>query len=154
MNVSCASADFSYSQLIWGKLQLPGDTDLLTPMHIQSLNEAITILQVGSRIVHVIPSDDFKKRLETRLATPYISKIVYQKLTRDTVDDVCGFLASTRGDHACSAMRGQLFESFVMSRQSESQGRTFRVKLPQGFSVGKFEFPLVQAVIVLRSVFF
>ena len=100
--------------------------------------------------MHIIPSDDLKRRLETRLATPYISDRVYQKLTRDAVDDVCGFLDSTSGDHACSAMRGQLFESFVMSRQSEGQGRTFRVKLPQGFSVGKFEFTFVQALIVLR----
>ena len=93
--------------------------------------------------MHIIPSDDFRWRLETRFATPYISDKVYQKLTRDTVDDVLGFLASTRGDHACSAMRGQLFESFVMSRQSEGQGRTFRVKPPQGFSEGKFEFPVM-----------
>ena len=105
-------------------------------------------LQIRSQVVHIIPSDDLTMRLETRLASPYISDSVYQKLTRNTADDVCKFLASTRGDHACRAMPGQLFESFVMSRQSEGQGRTFRVKSPQGFSLG--ELLSVQAVIVLH----
>lgn len=87
--------------------------------------------------MHIIPTADLRRRQETRLATAYVSNLVFQKLTRNTVDDVCRFLVSTRGDHACHAMRGQLFVSFVMYRQSEDHSRVFKVKSPQDFSAGK-----------------
>ncbi len=87
--------------------------------------------------MHIIPSDDLSERKEMRLATAYVSDLVYQKLTRDAVDDVRDFLQSTKGDYTCYAIRGQLFESFVMSIQSENQSRTFRVKPPEGFPQGK-----------------
>ena len=95
-------------------------------------------LQVRNCIVHIIPSDDLRIRQAPRLATPYTSNLVYQKLTRISMDDVLGFLKGTRGDHACGAIRGQLFESYVMHRQSKASGKEFQVKLPEGFSAGEF----------------
>ena len=91
-------------------------------------------MQVSSKIVHHIPTADLTDIEEVRLATPYVSNLVYQKLKRRRVDEVATFLESTRGDHACSAMRGQLFESYVMYRQSEGGEVKYAVKSPQGIS--------------------
>ena len=91
-------------------------------------------MQVSNRIVHHIPTADLTDVEEVRLASPYVSDLVCQKLQRRKVDQIATFLESTRGDHACSVMRGQLFESYVMYRQSEGGQREYAVKPPQGFS--------------------
>lgn len=101
------------------------------------LHSMRTSLQVG-RIVHILPSDDLRRIQGIRLATAYVSNLVCQKLTRNTFDDVCRFLVSTRGDRRCQAMRGQLFKSFVMYRQSQDQGRRFEVKQPNSL-IGKLQ---------------
>lgn len=53
---------------------------------------------------------------------------------RRKVDEVAMFLRNTRGDHECSVMRGQLFVSCVMYKQSEGGGSEYAVKPPEGFS--------------------
>ncbi len=92
-----------------------------------------SIVQVSNRIVHHIPTADLAKVEEVRLATSYVSNLVCDKLKRRKVDQVATFLESTKGSHACSVMQGQLFESYVMYRQSEGGEDEYAVKPPEGF---------------------
>ncbi len=91
-------------------------------------------MQVSNWIVHHIPTADLAGVKEVRLATSYVGNLVCRKLQRGKVDQVAALLESTRGNHAGRVMRGQLFESYVMHRQSEGGEDEYAVKPPQGFS--------------------
>lgn len=77
-------------------------------------------MQVSNSIVHLIPTADLTDVKEVRLATSFVSNLVCQKLMRRKKNQIETFLESTRGKDACSAVRGQLFESYAINRQSES----------------------------------
>ena len=86
------------------------------------------MVQVSSKVVHHVPTDDWTEVEEVPPAISYVSSLVCQQLMQGKVDQGATFLESTQGDHACSAMLGQLFEKDDRYRQSGGVEREHAVK--------------------------
>ena len=71
-------------------------------------------LQISNRIVHHVPTDDLTGCKDVRLASHYVAHLVFQKLARNSMNDVVSFLTGTLGDYHCSTIRGQLLESYTI----------------------------------------